>query len=73
MIIEMILEIALHDDTQTKRNDTRGKKQSSIQWPSASSFVVVFLAKKKKNFVKVQTSLLRLTKDIRIIIIDGIH
>lgn len=72
MIIEMILEIALH--AQTKRNDTRGKKQSSIQWPSASSFVVVFLAKKKKkNFVKVQTSLLRLTKDIRIIIIDGIH
>lgn len=49
MIIEMILEIALHDDTQTKRNDTRGKKQSSIQWPSASSFVVVFLAKKKKK------------------------
>lgn len=50
MIIEMILEIALH--AQTKRNDTRGKKQSSIQWPSASSFVVVFLATKKQKLRK---------------------
>lgn len=52
MIIEMILKIALHDDTQTKRNDTRRKKQSSIQWPSASRFVVVFLATKKQKLRK---------------------